>query len=82
MIVEIIGVVDCNQCARRGKLNGLSQETYCSGCIYSDRWKKDYFVESKNQCDGCNAGIYKDAQGMHRDENSNPIMVCQEHRYT
>lgn len=42
-------MVDCNQCARRGKLNGLSQETYCSGCIYSDRWKKDYFVESKKK---------------------------------
>lgn len=34
-----------------------------------------------NQCDGCNAGMYKDVQGMHRDKDSNPIMICQEHKY-
>lgn len=73
-------LIDCNKCVNRGKVNGLSQESYCSGCIHGDRWKKDYYVE--NQCDGCNAGIYKDVQGMHRDEDSNPVMVCQEHKYT
>lgn len=34
-----------------------------------------------NQCDGCNAGIYRDVQGMHRDKDSKPIMVCQEYKY-
>lgn len=34
---------ECSKCENRGKLNGLSQETYCSGCIHADQWKKDYF---------------------------------------
>lgn len=80
--VEISSPVDCANCARRGKINGLSQETYCSGCVHAEKWKKDYFIEAKNQCDGCNAGIYKDAQGIHRDESSSLVMVCQEYKYT
>lgn len=35
---------DCGQCANRGHVNGLSQESYCSHCIHSEKWRKDYFV--------------------------------------
>ena len=38
-------------------------------------------LRTKNQCDACNAGIYRDVQGMHRDDESNPIMVCQDYKY-
>lgn len=36
-------IVDCTQCANRGKIRGLSQETYCSQCIHHESWKKDWF---------------------------------------
>ena len=60
---------DCERC----------WETHC-GCKRIDLEKE--VTPSKNQCDGCKAGIYKDVQGMHRDKDSKPIMVCQEHKYT
>ena len=43
MIAEMKMVIDCNKCENRGKVNGLSQEIFCDGCIHVDRWKKDYF---------------------------------------
>jgi len=54
-------------------------ETPC-GCARIDL--EEEVMPVKNQCDGCQAGIYKDVQGMHRDEEGNPVMVCQEHKYT
>ena len=35
--------VDCNICENRGKVHGLSQETYCYHCIQHYRHLKDYF---------------------------------------
>jgi hypothetical protein len=41
-------MIDCNNCANRGRVNGLSQETFCDGCVYSgNTWKKDHF-KAKN----------------------------------
>jgi len=33
----------CETCANRGKINGLSQETFCYGCIHHDNWKKNHY---------------------------------------
>jgi hypothetical protein len=36
--------VDCRQCANRGRARGLSQESFCDGCVWEGRtWRKDYF---------------------------------------
>ena len=35
--------MNCNECDNKGKIHGLSQETMCSHCIYSDQWKRDLF---------------------------------------
>ena len=33
---------DCQTCANRGHINGLSQETYCDSCMwYGAYWKKN-----------------------------------------
>ena len=35
---------DCRTCANRGRVNGLSQETYCDGCVwYGAYWKKNHY---------------------------------------
>lgn len=35
---------DCRTCANRGMVNGLSQETYCDGCVwYGAYWKKNHY---------------------------------------
>ena len=35
---------DCRTCANRGHTNGLSQETYCDGCVwYGAYWKKNHY---------------------------------------
>ena len=35
---------DCRTCANRGYTNGLSQETYCDGCVwYGAYWKKNHY---------------------------------------
>jgi len=35
---------DCQTCANRGRVNGLSQETYCDGCVwYGADWKKNHY---------------------------------------
>lgn len=52
-------MVDCSKCVRRGKVNGLSQESYCSGCVHGTPWKKDFYSEGPSggipnkNCDGC-----------------------------
>ena len=35
--------VDCHKCANRGRVNGLSQESFCENCIHGHKWLKDYF---------------------------------------
>jgi len=42
---------------------------------------KEEGVPVKSQCDSCNAGHYKDAHGMHRDENGMTIMACHGYKY-
>lgn len=52
---------DCRACANRGRINGLSQESYCDSCIYQGRdWRKNHFVDAsktadavKRRCDAC-----------------------------
>ena len=52
---------DCRTCVNRGRVNGLSQETYCESCIYQGRdWRKNHFVDAsktadavKRRCDAC-----------------------------
>ena len=33
----------CEDCANNGKVNGLSQESFCSQCIFGSRWKSNHF---------------------------------------
>lgn len=46
---------DCRACANRGLVNGLSQESYCDGCVYQGRsWRKNHFVLAvKRRCEAC-----------------------------
>ena len=46
---------DCRACANRGQVNGLSQESYCDGCVYQGRsWRKNHFVLAvKRRCEAC-----------------------------
>ena len=46
---------DCRNCANRGRVNGLSQESYCDGCVYQGRsWRKNHFVLAvKRRCEAC-----------------------------
>jgi len=37
----------CSTCGNKGKINGLSQETYCEQCVFSDRWKKNYYTPNE-----------------------------------
>ena len=48
-------VADCRACANRGQVNGLSQESYCDGCVYQGRsWRKNHFVLAvKRRCEAC-----------------------------
>ena len=48
-------VADCRACANRGRINGLSQESYCDSCIYQGRdWRQNHFVDAgKRQCEAC-----------------------------
>lgn len=35
---------DCRTCTNRGHINGLSQETYCDGCMwYGAYWKRNHY---------------------------------------
>lgn len=52
---------DCRICANRGRINGLSQESYCDSCVYQGRdWRQNHFVDagkmvndSKRRCEAC-----------------------------
>ena len=52
---------DCLTCANLGRVNGLSQESYCDSCIYQGRdWRKNHFVDArkmvdtaKRRCEAC-----------------------------
>ena len=46
---------DCQTCANRGQVNGLSQESYCDGCVYQGRsWRQNHFVLAvKRRCEAC-----------------------------
>ena len=46
---------DCQTCANRGQVNGLSQESYCDGCVYQGRsFRKNHFVLAvKRRCEAC-----------------------------
>lgn len=52
---------DCRACVNRGRVNGLSQESYCDSCVYEGRgWRQNHFVDArkmvdavKRQCEAC-----------------------------
>ena len=48
-------VAGCRTCANRGRINGLSQESYCDSCIYQGRdWRQNHFVLAvKRRCEAC-----------------------------
>ena len=35
--------VNCFNCSNRGVVNGLSEETFCSSCIYQENWRVDWY---------------------------------------
>ena len=38
---------DCRACVNRGRINGLSQETYCDSCVHEGRnWRKNHFLDA------------------------------------
>ena len=37
----------CDSCENRGEVNGLSQESFCSSCVWHETWRKNNF-KSKN----------------------------------
>lgn len=38
---------DCRACVNRGRINGLSQESYCESCVYEGRnWRKNHFLDT------------------------------------
>lgn len=46
---------DCRACANRGRINGLSQESYCDSCIYQGRdWRQNHFVDVSKMVDEVN----------------------------
>ena len=34
---------DCGTCANRGRVDGLSQETFCEHCSWSEKWRKNHY---------------------------------------
>lgn len=34
---------DCGTCANLGRVNGLSQETFCEHCSWSEKWRKNHY---------------------------------------
>ena len=37
----------CRACVNRGRVNGLSQETYCESCVHEGRnWRKNHFLDA------------------------------------
>lgn len=41
-------VIRCSVCTNRGKIDGLSQESYCEHCMWQENWRVDHFVENNN----------------------------------
>lgn len=39
------------------------------------------FNVPKNQCDGCQANMFRDSHNIHRDANNRPHMTCQRETY-
>ena len=56
-----LAVPDCRTCANRGRVNGLSQESYCDSCVYQGRdCRQNHFVDAskmvdavKRRCEAC-----------------------------
>jgi len=47
-----VSAEDCRTCANRGRVNGLSQESYCDSCVYQGRdWRKNHFVDASKMVD-------------------------------
>lgn len=52
---------ECRTCANRGRVNGLSQESYCDSCVYQGRdCRQNHFVDAskmvdavKRRCEAC-----------------------------
>ena len=52
---------DCRACVNRGRVNGLSQESYCDSCVYEWRgWRQNHFVDASKmavavnrRCEAC-----------------------------
>ena len=40
---------DCGTCANRGRVNGLSQETFCEHCSWSEKWRKNHYKPTATQ---------------------------------
>ena len=34
---------DCGTCANRGRVDGLSQESFCEHCSWSEKWRKNHY---------------------------------------
>lgn len=43
-------VPECAQCANRGRVDGLSEETHCEHCVHQEPWRTDHF--SPKQAEG------------------------------
>jgi hypothetical protein len=41
------GRPDCNTCANRGKVDGLSQETHCEHCQRQQQRRTDHYAPNK-----------------------------------
>lgn len=35
---------DCNTCANRGAIDGMSQETHCEHCQWQEKWRANHYV--------------------------------------
>jgi len=33
----------CRTCSNRGRVNGLSQESFCDSCVYQESWRKNHY---------------------------------------
>ena len=42
--VPAAGRSDCTTCENRGRVNGLSQETYCNSCIFHESWRSNHYA--------------------------------------
>lgn len=48
VVSKYIPKINCDKCKNRGQILGLSQESYCSHCIYSGKdYLENYYEETK-----------------------------------